>query len=305
MPDLFILNIYILNYRSRIAALVLWAVLPMACNSSKNTAVKKLSGVWQSTPIAIDGSNKDWASPYPDYDEKAQLGYAVSNDENNLYITVETGDLATQLKILRNGLTVWIDKTGEKNQLTAINYPIPQNGEERMPETLEWAQGKYEDKQRIELEERVKNARFLATEYSLQGFKSCNLQYPVTEKDSCGIIVSMNIDADNEMVWEAVIPFKSFYFKPEIDKRDKGKPMSICIETVAMKRPVGQSSAPRPSNSGNIRPSVGFGIGGMGVGMNTGNLGRGGRTAPQNTINIMEPMYKGSITWKKFGIAVQ
>jgi len=294
-----------LNDRLKFVAIILAIILSPSCSNTKKTAVKKLPGVWQSTPVAIDGSNEDWPSPYPEYDEKSKLGFAISNDKDNLYITVETGDLATQLKILRNGLTVWIDKTGERNQLTAINYPIPQNGDERMPETPEWVQGKYEEKQRMELEDRVKNAKQLTNEYSLQGFKSCNLQYPKSEKDTCGIIVSMNIDTDNEMVWEAVIPFKSFYFKPEIDKRDKGKPISICIETVAMKKPAGQPSSPRPNNSRSLRPSVGFGIGGMGVGMNSGNRGRGGRTAPQNTVNIMEPMYNGSITWKKFGIAVQ
>ena len=276
----------------------------ISCSASKHKGVKKLPGAWQSTPVVIDGSNKDWPSPYPEYDEKAQLGYAVSNDKDNLYITVETGDLATQLKILRNGLTVWIDKTGEKNELTAINYPIPQNGEERIADGPEMGQRKHEERQRIELEDRVKNARLLATEYSLQGFKSCNLQYPIGEKDSCGVMVSMNIDADNELVWEAVIPFRSFYFKPETDKRDKGKPLSICIETVGMKRPSGQASAPRANSGGGIRPGFGFGMGGMGVGMNTGGRSRGGHTTPQNAVNIMEPMYKSSITWKKFGIAV-
>jgi len=94
--------------------ITLFIIFAVSCSSSKHSTSKRLPGLWQVQPINIDGSNKDWPSPYPEYDDKAMLGYAVSNDKDNLYITVETGDPATQLKILREGLTVWIDKTANK-----------------------------------------------------------------------------------------------------------------------------------------------------------------------------------------------
>src|ERR1700733_7704901 len=121
--------------RLSLAVVIIFAagITFISCKSSKSGSSKRLPGMWQPQPITIDGNNKDWPSPYPEYDDKAQLGYAVSNDKNNLYITVETGDPATQLKIMRNGLTVWIDKTGEKNEQTAINFPIPKktDGEDK------------------------------------------------------------------------------------------------------------------------------------------------------------------------------
>src|ERR1700742_1756012 len=95
----------------------------ISCNSSKHSSKRLPSCPWQAEPVTIDGSNKEWPSPYPEYDDKAMLGYAVSNEKDNLYITVETGDAATQLKILREGLTVWIDKKGDKEEVTGINYP--------------------------------------------------------------------------------------------------------------------------------------------------------------------------------------
>jgi len=286
-------------------------LLFVSCNSSKHSKSKKLPGVWQAEPIVIDGSNKDWPSPYPEYDDKAQLGYAVSNDKENLYITVETGDLATQLKILKNGLTVWIDKTGEKTEETAINFPIPteakeenEEGEKR-PAKGQWQQGNgsSQDKQRMALEDRVKKAITEANEYSLQGFKGCNLQFPVMEKDTCGIVVRMAIDNDNEMVWEAVVPFKSFYTKREVDKRDKGKPMSICFETVGMKKPANQGGGNRSGGGSGMRPSMGMGGMGMGMRMGGGGSHGGNRGGGQSNNSIMEPAYKSTKTWKKFGIA--
>ena len=216
------------------------------CSGSKHSKSNKLPGIWQIEPITVDGSNHDWPSPYPEYDSKAMLGYAVSNDSKNLYITVETGDPATQLKILREGLTVWIDKTGGKDQVMAINYPLPNHrkmqknteGEDK-PAGGQWQQGKGGgvDKQRLALEDKVRTLLAEAREFSLQGFRSCNLQYSVLEQDTCGVTVRMTIDADNEMVWEAAIPFKSFFTKQQIDKRDNGRPMSVCFETTGEKAP--------------------------------------------------------------------
>ena len=284
-----------------------------SCNSSKHATAKKLPGIWQLEPIAVDGSNRDWPSPYPEYDDKAMLGYSVSNDKDNLYVTVETGDPATQLKILREGLTLWIDKTGGEEQVTAINYPLPNHRKVTTAETEDrtgagqWQQGHggSADKQRLALEDKIRLLLNEAREYSLQGFKGCNLQFPLTENDTCGIIVRMAIDMDNEMVWEAVIPFKSFYYKREIEKRDNGKAMSVCFETIGEKRPPGQGNS-GGNRGGGIRPSIGFGgMGGMGMGMRMGG-GRGmqnGGNGGQGNPNIMEPLYKSTSTWKKFGLA--
>src|SRR5689334_19575009 len=79
-----------------------------SCKTSQKTT-KAAPGNWQAQPITADGNAADWPSPYPFYDSKAKIGYAVSNDKDNLYISMQTGDQMTVMKILRNGLTVWID----------------------------------------------------------------------------------------------------------------------------------------------------------------------------------------------------
>jgi len=301
----------------RLSLVIATAVFALSsCGSSKHSKVKRLPPcAWQVIPIDIDGNNRDWPSPYPDYDDKAMLGYAVSNDKDNLYITVETGDPATQLKILREGLTVWIDKKGEKEEVTGINYPIPtaadnsKDGGQR-PSSMHAQSGAgsvdQEQKRRMALEEKVRRALPDANEYSLQGFKNCNLQFPIMVADSCGIIMRMSIDSDDEMVWEAVVPFKSFYFKSELTKVDKGRPISICFETTAMTRPAGQGGG---TNSGGHGGGGGFspgvGMGGMGMGMRMGGGGGRGHSNPQAAPDIMEPAYKSTKTYKKFGLAFQ
>jgi hypothetical protein len=282
-----------------------------ACKTSKHSA-HRLPGVWQGTPITIDGSNKDWPSPYPEYDEKASLGYAVSNDKDYLFITVETGDPATQLKILREGLTVWIDRTGEKSEETAINFPIPmshsgKSTSDAQPRRAKMQEGdgkggSREQQQRLDLEDKVRVAMKSATEFSLQGFKSCNLQYGIMETDSCGVVVRMALDENNELVWEAAVPFKSFYFKPQLTRADKGKVMTVCFETVGVERPAGGYNNGNHGGGG-MRPSMG--MGGMGMRMGGGGGGYRGRSQPQQQNNIMEPLYKSTKTYKKFGLAFE
>ncbi len=283
----------------------------ISCNTTKHSKSKRLPGTWQATPIVIDGKNTDWPAPYPFYDDKAMLGYSVSNDKENLYITVETGDLATQLKILRNGLTVWIDRKGGKDEQVAINFPIPtdqpknrQGNEKNKPPRTnsQPGQGSGQDRQRLELEDKVRAALGEVKDYSLQGFKACNFEFSLLEKDTCGIIVRIDMDKDNELVWEAVIPFKSFYFKTGITRVDKGKPLSICIETTGSEKPAGQQGG-GGNRSGGMRPSMGYG--GMGMGMHMGGGGRRGYNDHPAQNNIMEPLYKSTKTWKKFGIGWQ
>lgn len=292
-------------------ALVLATFQLVSCSTSKHSTTKRLTGVWQSQPVTADGNNKDWPSPYPEYDSKAAIGYAISNDKDNLYITVETGDQATQMKILRNGLTVWIDKTGAKEQITAINYPIPRSfthgknaakeDNESQSSTGQWRDPNDAQQQRLNREDRIRQLMDDAKEFSLQGFKHCNSQFSIIQKDSCGIEVHIGLD-ETTLIWEAVIPFKTFYPKGQIDKRDKGKIMSICIETTGAERPAGGGGGREFRGGGRMQPSIGFGI--SGLGMSTGGMNRGGYYGnPQS--NNMESLYKSTETWKKFGIAWQ
>ncbi len=311
---------------SAIAVVLIAVVCLSSCGGSKKTVKRMSPGLWQPQPIVEDGYNNDWPSPYPEYDDKAMLGYVVSNDKDNIYISVETGDPATQLKILKQGLTVWIDRKGNKDEITAINYPIPMTEEHKAntaahdpsrPSSMHMqgqsggGAGSSQDRQRMELEDRVRRMLPRANQYSLQGFKSCNLQYPILENDSCGVVVRMALDSDNELVWEATIPFKAFYFKNEITRADRGKAISICFETTGEKRPAGQNNNGNRGSGGGggMRPSMGLGMGGgmgMGMRMGGGGGGRGGNRNAQNPAdNIMEPLYKSTKTYKKFGLAFQ
>src|ERR1043165_9727738 len=98
----------------------------LSCSSAKHGRRNSdvVPGTWQTSPIVIDGDSKDWPSPYPNYDSKAMVAYATSNDRNNLYITMQTGDDLTQLNALRQRIIVSLDTGGGKTATFHINYPL-------------------------------------------------------------------------------------------------------------------------------------------------------------------------------------
>ncbi len=264
-------------------------MLALGCSTEKKShqSLKRLPGTWQASPIVIDGKRNDWPVPYPFENSKALISYAISNDKNNLYITVETGDLATELKILRRGMVVWIDKSATKTQSTSVCYPSDnEHGRTKVVPGHDMAK-------------QVDDAMGTTNEFFLNGFKGCRGKFKLDEGDSCGIKLGVGLDEYDQLVWEAVIPFKTFYPKGEIDRRDQGRPLDICFDILGMDRPEGMSG-----NGGGGAPRFSVGMGGFGMGPAMGGgMGMGRRNGGGGQGN--DQLYKTTSTWQEVGIAFQ
>jgi len=264
-----------------------------------------MPGTWQSEPIVIDGDSKDWPSPYPNYDAKAMVAYATSNDRRNLYITMETGDEMTQMKILKQGMTVSIDTNGKKDAEFSISYPLQNDNEPMDVGKAGYGVKKGEQQHSLEkkMEQRISKNAEGATQLSLDGFKGCNGGFMTTQTNPCGIKVIAKIDEYKELVWEAVIPFKALYNKDSLSEADAGRPISVCFAVKGFKHPESKSSDGGGGGTGTgtgMNSSMRGGGGGMGGG------GRGGHGAGRgSTDNPMQHLYESTKTWKHFGIVYQ
>jgi len=266
---------------------------------------EKLHGTWQTKPIVIDGKNEDWPSPYPSYDSKSMVGYATSNDANFLYITVETGDEYTQMKILKQGLYVYIDTDGGKQTYMGIHYPLQNEND-----AAEFAGNK--DKQgggpSKSLATKIKKAFTDANQLTLEGFRGCNGGFLVKEKNSCGITVRMDYDDYKTLIWEAAIPFKAIYNKDQISRREMGRPISVGVYVKGFKKPEGEKGGGNEGGGMGRNSSMGgMGAGGMrGMGgMGGGGMRGGSRGGNYNSNNPREHLYESTKTWTTFGIALQ
>src|SRR5215475_5789199 len=81
-------------------------------------------GHYQDSPVTADGSPVDWRLPLRFSNAGFTMQYNVTNDAQNLYVCVSSGDVATQLRMLRSGMTLYFDPKGEKNKDISIHFPI-------------------------------------------------------------------------------------------------------------------------------------------------------------------------------------
>lgn len=288
-----------MSYRS--LSVVVFTLFAIACNSAKHSGNSKdiMPGTWQVQPVVIDGDSKEWPSPYPNYDAKAMVAYATSNDKENLYITMETGDELTQMKILKQGMTVMIDTTGNKDPQLSVSYPLPNDND---PLDMTADEGGLKKDTRLpggsrRWDKKIGKAIDQANQYAIEGFSNCSGGYAISQTAPCGIKIKMRLDEYKELVWEAMIPFKAIYNRDVITAADAGKPISVCFAVKGFKSPGAKN---QDNNSAGMNNNMGTGAIGMNSRMHNGT-GGGGRTAE----SPMQHLYESTKTWKFFGLAYQ
>lgn len=279
-------------------------VFCMACSSTKRSgkSQKLMPGTWQSQPISIDGDCTDWPSPYPNYDAKAMVAYATSNDQQNLYVTMQTGDPLTQIKILKQGMIVSIDTGGKRDPKFHISFPL-QNDEDVSELFAHTEGGKNSGPPQLgrSVQQKLKKSAESSNQFSLDGLGTCNGVYMVSQTTPCGIKVKVSIDEYNQLVWEAQIPFSAIYNTENITPAYAGKGISVCYAVKGFKNPNGKTNdnAPVPMNNG----GGGMG-GGMGAGGRTNSMPMAGPSGGTgNRENPAARLYENTKTWKHFAIA--
>ncbi len=58
------------------------------------------------------------------YYEKGKLYYFLSNDNENLYVDIKTDEPSVQNRILKEGLTIWIDMDNKPVKKMGVRFPI-------------------------------------------------------------------------------------------------------------------------------------------------------------------------------------
>jgi hypothetical protein len=252
-----------------------------------------LPGTWQLQPVTIDGDSKDWPSPYPNYDSKAMIAYATSNDKENLYITVETGDVLTQMKILEQGMVVSVDTGRKRENHFKISYPLQNDADPLEPPKTDDGQLQITRTFEQKLARQAEKANQLAFE----GFSRCVGGFIVTQTTPCGIKVRMRIDEYKQLVWEAKIPFKELYGKEQITAADAERPVSVCFAIKAFKDPDAKN---KQTNTGTMSNPMD----GTAAGRNSRqqNMPVGGQNVQ---VNPLQRLFESTKTWKHFRLAYQ
>jgi len=261
----------------------------MGCRSSKadQQSDSLQTAAWQKTPLVIDGSDSDWVKPLPYFDRREKLGYALSNDRDNLYIRVGTRDPQEQRKIIEGGMTVWINRKGEKEEGESLGIGFPTDSRNDREKNL-MASARpdlYKNKQQS-LED--------LKEYALFGFDKENpVQYfPCGKGNGSGVEVSIDINRNGELVYEAKLPFAAIY-PSNTNPLNSRKSIAVGIFLEGV---VPRPGERRGGGGGGVSIGGGMGMGsfgsggGLGLSIGTGSLARigGGRSSMDKQTRIWQ-----------------
>ncbi len=239
------------------------------CSSSKQAADAPLQkSSWQQTPLVIDGSDSDWVQPLANYDRREKMSYAVTNDNEHLYLRLSTNDEQTQQKILQGGLTVWINTHGERTEEKAAGIAFPTGNTHEGGKSILTAGRPEMYKNKIAALDNVKD-------YSLYGFtrERDMKNYNYGESNEQGVELKIDFNNAGALIYEAAVPLSSLFPK------NNGLGKSIAVGFVLDEAPQ-QTARRRNGGGGGVSIGGGLGMGsfgsggGVGLSIGSGALGR-------------------------------
>lgn len=163
--------------------------------------------------IEIDGKNKEWASPLPNYDKKTGINYSVANDVGNLYFILRITDAPTMQQVIQNGLEIWINKDGKKKKTTGVTFPLPLKAVAGQSGTKPALQKGMKQGMNPGMN---RKGPLPNNELILTGFLIDNGQQPVS---GCRVRAAASIDDSGCLIYELAVPFNTFY-KEKLDQDD-------------------------------------------------------------------------------------
>jgi hypothetical protein len=231
------------------------------------SSTAELTSKWQQPAVDSSSDSQNLA-----YFEKEKVGIGITNDADNLKVTVKVIDDETQRRILRGGLTIWFDSTGNDKKIFGVHFPIG-SASTAGPEpnhTRGSREAANETNDYSLYQAKLKNT-LINLEIIGPGPLSKEQLPVMTSYSTRGIKVNL-IDTLGTLTYELTVPIKASSARPLAIGSDNLKEIGVGVFTGDPRR----SMSARPGNDG--APNGGYGMGGGGgMGGGMGGMGGGGR----------------------------
>ena len=104
-----------------ISAMIMVSFILIGCNKGS------VQSIWNDQQLKIDGFYADWGTNLL-YNEKSNLGFAVANDSNCIYLCLVSADQQVIRQVMMRGLELKIDVPKMKGHTFKIKYPVGMEG---------------------------------------------------------------------------------------------------------------------------------------------------------------------------------
>jgi hypothetical protein len=184
---------------------VIWIMILSVITDSEASASSKKSKNNPShykSGIVIDGNSREWEPSMFIHNKDAETSYAIANDSLAVYFCLKIADEQQQMKVLRNGMEMWIDPAGKKNKKTGIHFPLGNSKSPGGQNFYKQGDKSEKDKQKLFYMLQLKQMELTGFKEDIDGFQN-------TMVNSSGVEVIIKWDSLNVLVYEAKIPFRS------------------------------------------------------------------------------------------------
>tara|TARA_R110002050_G_scaffold141251_2_gene266313 strand:+ start:21477 stop:22238 length:762 start_codon:yes stop_codon:yes gene_type:complete len=251
-------------------------------NSIVLLLILSLSGCTNLQTVTSIEKSKEISSNYKYYDSDSQIRYQVSNNEDFLFLTLNTSNRASIMKIIRTGLTIYFDTNGKKTKETYIQYPV------RKLSNLENVKSNQDPRNKphkMNLSNMISGVPLLANYYIDETEHSIQLT-----NDTSGLTASLT-EENGALTYRIKIPFS----KITTHGANSLTNFVVGIESGAFKSP-----SQRPSQNSGGPSGQGGGGGGRGGAGRPGGPGNGGAPGGGQSTEMTEPIkfwFKVSLTF--------
>ena len=239
------------------------------------------------TEILVNGIGDEWPQPFQFSNEK--ISYGISNDDNYIYLIVQSFDRNIQQKIMRSGITLNLSTKGKKKKKLVVYYPIRSSDDNP---TLQQTQRPSADLQQSRQSLEGRNLRLSknTSEMKIKGFETVKGKIP--SKNEGGINAAISFESENLITYELAIPIQEISGDNSLHDSEE-----LSIE---MKLQINAIPQPTPGGRGGARSSGGGGRGGRsgggrppsgGGGMSPGGARSGGIQAEMFTSNVFKAVF--------------
>lgn len=219
------------------------------------------------SPPVVDGLATEWTDSLH-YDPSSKLQYQVLNDGRMVYVRLKIADPATQARIVRLGLTVWLDTTGRNQHQFGVHFPlggtVGGRGGATGSQQSDSPNASAADRQ---ASRRARMTQALADmrEMELLNYKGSKQPTLTDAQSQLGVKAALAVNEQEDLIYELAVPMRLLYRK--LPALATGQKAVVGITLVG-----GNFSMPGQSGGGGMQ-----GGGGMrGGGMRGGGGGYGG-----------------------------
>ncbi|MGO4875680.1 hypothetical protein ACEN2P_03695 [Pedobacter psychrotolerans] len=179
----------------KLIALSLFAII--SCSYSLS-AQEVEENIRMDKPFKADGISNEWNEPLNQYNDATKLAFALANDDQHLYIIIESLDPQTTFSVLRGGITLNINTQGKKKDGVKLLFPLIEQSP--IPATAE-----VKDRPRPGESSEMHDPNAMTKSIKVSGFKNIT-DGNLPAINPYGITTGMHIHPNKDLIYELSIP---------------------------------------------------------------------------------------------------